>query len=132
MKKFLKVLGFVFLGFLVLFVGLAAIGTIGLKEARELTIGSVDLSTLEDGEYHGTYENFRWTNEVVVTIENHRITGILLTNKDEGDSQYFVYEEIIDAVIEEQKVDIDTVAGASTTTNSFLKAVENALNGSPS
>jgi len=123
----MKVVLFVFLGFVALFVVAGLFGLKGVKEARELEISSVDLSQVSDGEYIGAYENGRFSCKVEVTVKGHEITGInLLEYGNQG--QEATANDILDAVIASQKVDIDTVSGATATTNSVLKAVENAFN----
>ena len=127
MKKFLKVLLYVFIALVVLAGAMAIFATKGLKEAKSLEISSIDLSNVEDGEYTGSYENGRFSNEVVVTVKDQEIVKIEHINA-ENNPQKFVYDEIISAVISEQKVDIDTVSGATATTNALLRAIEDALN----
>jgi len=127
MKKVMKVVLYVFLGFVALFIAAGLFGLKGVKEARELEIGSVDLSQVDDGVYTGEYENGRFSCNVEVTVKDHAITDIkLLEYGNEG--QEAVVDEILDTVVASQKVDIDTVSGATATTNSVLKAVENAFN----
>lgn len=126
MKKKLKIILFVFLGLIVLGLIMAVYGTIGLKKVKNEYVESIDLSTVEDGEYTGEYENYRWSNIVEVTVENHEITSIKIIESG-NQSQGKLLDEIIDKVIDEQNVDIDTIAGATATTNSVLKAIEDAL-----
>jgi len=125
--KVLKIVLYVFLGFVVFVLALGAFGTIGLKDAKALEITSVDLSSVDDGTYTGIYENGRWSNTVEVTVQNHEITNINQVSSGNS-SQQAVFDEIIQNIISAQKIDIDTVSGATATTNSFLKAVENAFN----
>jgi len=125
--KILKIVLFVIIALVVLFLILAGFGTIGLKEARNLEISEIDLSTIEDGEYTGVYENARWSNTVKVTVKDYEIKQIELV-KSNNSSQIAFIEEVIDAVISEQSLDVDTMSGATATTNSLLKAIEDALN----
>ena len=126
MKK-LKVLLYVFIAIVVLLGGMLIFVSKGLKEAKSLEISNIDLTQLTDGEYTGSYENGRFSSDVEVTIKDHEIVEINRIS-ERSDPQASVYEEIIDAVISEQKVDIDTVSGATATTNALLKAIEDALN----
>ncbi|MBN2879955.1 MAG: FMN-binding protein [Clostridia bacterium] len=127
MKKVLKVVLFVFLGFIALFIVAGLFGLKGVKEARELDINSVDLSQVDDGVYTGAYENGRFSCKVEATVKDHEITDVKLINYG-NDGQQAVVNEVLDTVVSSQKVDIDTVSGATATTNSVLKAVENAFN----
>lgn len=127
MKKVLKIILYIFLGIIAFGLILGAFGTMGLKEVKNVDIESIDLSQIEDGQYTGEYKNARWTNEVIVTVKDHKITDIEHT-KSNNSAQIEVFKEIIENVINEQTVDIDTVSGATATTNSLLKAIEDALN----
>ena len=126
MKKVSKIILFIFLGIIVIGLIMASYGTIGLKKVKNETIESIDLSLVENGEYIGEYKNFRWSNTVEVTVENHEIISIKII-KSGNQAQGELLDEIIDKVIDEQKVDIDTISGATATTNSVLKAIEDAL-----
>ncbi|KFZ26078.1 MAG: FMN-binding domain protein [Candidatus Izimaplasma bacterium HR2] len=126
MKKRSRIILFIFLGILIFGLIMAGYGTLGLKKVLNEDIESIDLFLVEDGEYIGEYDNYRWSNTVEVTIENHEITAIRIIESG-NQSQAKILDEIINAVLSEQQVDIDTVSGASATTNSLLKAIEDAL-----
>ncbi|MEX1378224.1 MAG: FMN-binding protein [Eubacteriales bacterium] len=126
MKKALKTVLFVILGIIALGLVLAGFGTLGLKEATALEIAAIDLSQVPDGKYEGSYQNGRWSNDVEVTVKDSSIEDIRII-KSGNSSQIAVLEEISNAVIEQQKVNIDAVSGATATTNSLLKAIENAF-----
>jgi uncharacterized protein with FMN-binding domain len=100
---------------------------VGLKEALHVTIGQVDLATIADGQYVGTYRNGRFSNTVTVTVLEHRITDIV--PEKAADSGRQVVQTLVDSVITQQRADVDAVAGATATSLSLLKAVENALTG---
>jgi len=124
--KVFKVIGYIFLVIIALVLVMAGFGTVGLKQALALEIQSVDLNTIPDGEYTGEYNNARWSNTVEVIVKDHEITDINII-KSGNQSQFVVLDEIADRVIVSQKVDIDAVSGATATTNSLLKAIEDAL-----
>jgi uncharacterized protein with FMN-binding domain len=126
MKKKSKVIKYIFLGIIITTLIMVGYGTLGLKKVLNEDVGSVDLSLIEDGEYRGDYNNFRWSNTVEVTIVNHEIVDIRIIESG-NESQVKVLEETIDDVLEQQKVDIDSTSGASATTNSILLAIEDAL-----
>lgn len=127
MKVVLKVLGAIFL----LVVVVAGIGMIyitrGLEEGLNVTINPVDLSTKEDGIYKGSYDFGRWSNELNVTIENHKITNINIT-----DDIMIVNPEVrsglIQRVMEEQNTTVDVISGGTVSCKAYLKSIENALN----
>jgi uncharacterized protein with FMN-binding domain len=126
LKKALKVIGIILLIIIVVSGIMLFSLSRGLKEGASLEFGDLDLESLEDGVYHGRYENNRWTNEVEVTVVDHRITDIKLVS----DVQYGGEElanQLFDAVIREQSVKVDAISGATVTANAYLKAIENAL-----
>jgi uncharacterized protein with FMN-binding domain len=129
-KKALKIIGIILL-IIVVISGIMLISlSRGLKEGAALEFSDLDLESLEDGIYHGRYENNRWTNEVEVTVADHRITAIKLV----GDVKYGGKElahQLFDVVIREQSVKVDVISGATVTANAYLKAIENALLSAP-
>jgi uncharacterized protein with FMN-binding domain len=125
-KLFLKLAGVL----LVLFILTAGSGMFyisrGLEAGAALEIGSVNPEALRDGVYKGTYEGGRWTNQVEVTVVNHRITGIRIT-KDVLFPKPELTEELLGRVIEKQRTDVDAVSGMTVTCKAYLKSIENAL-----
>lgn len=68
---------------------LAAAGVIWFKNIQsnldtlgETTISEVDLSTIPDGVYTGSYSGFPVAAEVRVTVSGHAITDITLVRHD--------------------------------------------------
>lgn len=127
MKAVLKVLGIVIL----LIVVVSASGMFyisrGLEEGLEVSINPVDLSNKEDGVYKGSYDFGRWSNELKVTIKNHKITNIEIT-----DDMMIVNPEVrsslIQRVIEGQNTTVDAISGGTVSCKAYLKSIENALN----
>ncbi len=113
--------------------GLAVLGffaaSIGLKSMKEMIINEVDLSKLEDGVYTGRFHKVRWTYEVEVTVENHKIVEIVTISKTDDEHSRRVSAGATEAIIANQSVQIDAVSGATVSTKAFQKAVENALTG---
>jgi len=126
MKKGLRITLYITIGILVITLMMVGYGTIGLKKAKNENIENIDISLIENGEYIGEYNNFRWSNTVEVTIENHEIVDIIIIESG-NQSQSKLLQEIIAKVIEEQKIDIDIISGATATSKSMLKAIEDAL-----
>ncbi|MCK5129649.1 MAG: FMN-binding protein [Clostridiales bacterium] len=125
LKKTLKITGIVVI---ILIVFSLVLGSIGKKEALNLDIISVQLDTVDDDVYEGNYKNGRWSMKVNVTVENNRIievTPIATTAVQAGRTE--IYTELANKIIKEQVVDVDVVSGATANSNSFLKAVEDAL-----
>ena len=124
MKTKLKIAGIV-LGVLIVVMLLFAM--VGLQEALSLKIRNVELTAVPDGVYTGVYDNGRFSNTVKVTVADHRITAIDPEKSANGDGN--TVQTLLGRVIDQQRTDVDAVAGATATSLSLLKAVENALTG---
>jgi len=115
----------------VLLVGLVVGGkyTLDLMYYKEtmskVEIGTIDVSAVEDGTYKGSYDARVISATVSVTVKDGKITNIkLLEHKnDKGVSA----EVIVDDILNEQSLDVDVVSGATNSSKTILKAVENAL-----
>ncbi|MCR1839004.1 FMN-binding protein [Murimonas intestini] len=96
-----------------------------LLRPQTLEIGMVDLNTVTDGEYIGVCQNKILIAVVRVCVENHEITGIeILEHKASYRGQA---ETIAGKVCAEQTLEVDAVSGATLTSDTVLKAIENAL-----
>lgn len=126
MKKIWKAVFIILLVFVLGVGGMALFITSGLDKGASLVVQPVDASLLEDGVYEGKYEAGRWTNVVKVTVQDHRITQIVIV-KDVMIPGEGASEQIFSSVIEKQNTDVDVVSGATVTSKAYLKAVENAL-----
>lgn len=126
MKSFWKILLYVVIIIVILAGGGLFYLSRGLDSGSQMAIYEVDLSTLADGTYTGTYEGGRWTNTVKVTLEDHRITDIEIVD-DVLFSQPEVMEKILARVIDKQKVKVDVISEATVTSKAYLKAIELAL-----
>jgi uncharacterized protein with FMN-binding domain len=99
----------------------------GLKSGMNLAINDVILTSHSDGIYNGKYNAGRWSNEMNVTIKDHKIIKIDVV-KDVTFSLPKVTEAILSQVIEKQSIDIDVISGSTVTSKAYLKSIENALN----
>jgi len=128
MKKIIKILA-VILGVFIM-IGLTGLifATRGLDEGNEITIDSINVSELKDGVYMGEYDYKRWENQVEVTVENGEITDIRLID---GFKHQEAIVKIYERVLMRQSLDVDTVSGATVSSNAYLKAIEIALKNPP-
>jgi uncharacterized protein with FMN-binding domain len=101
--------------------------TTGLKSGVNLVINDVNLSSLSDGMYNGKYDAGRWTNEINITIKDHKIIKIDVV-KDVSIPKLEVTNAMLSKVIEKQNTNVDVVSGATVTSKAYLKAIEIALN----
>ncbi|MDD4518886.1 MAG: FMN-binding protein [Limnochordia bacterium] len=98
----------------------------GLNQGASITIDEIDISSLPDGIYEGTYRAGRWTNTVEVDVADGRMTAIRVV-KDVQFALAEVRKQTIDRVLEKQSPAVDAVSGATVTSKAYLKAVEKAL-----
>lgn len=97
----------------------------GVEQLKNLQINDVDLSSIPDGTYMGTYETFPIKAQVEVTVKDHKIEAIHILEHKTGKGQGA--EAIPSKVIEAQSLEVDVIAGASHSSKIILKAIENAL-----
>lgn len=127
----------------VLKIGLGMVGAVailyGLKEGKEildyqatmkkLEIETLDVSTVKDGVYEGSYDANVISASVKVTVHEGKIESIELTSHkyDRGGPAIAIVDEVIQA----QSLDVDVVSGATNSSKTILKAIENALQSDP-
>lgn len=96
-----------------------------LLRPQALDIGTVDLNTIADGEYIGVCQNKILFAVVKVEIQDHKIIGIEVV---EHKASYIEQaNQIAGAVCSEQSLEVDAISGATFTSDTVLKAIENAL-----
>ncbi len=130
MKLFFKIVFVIFIVFILAAGGGIFYLTRGLESGSQLIVNDVNLSLIDDGIYTGKYNAGRWTNEVRIEIQDHKITAIKLVN-DLLFSKTGMAEELFNKVVEKQSIDIDITSGATVTSKAYLKSIENALNQAP-
>jgi uncharacterized protein with FMN-binding domain len=126
MKLFLKIILSVLMVFILITVGGVFFLSRGLASGSKLVINDVTLSAIKDGAYNGKYKNGRWTNEVNLTVKDHKITNIDLVN-DVMFPKPEVTKELFNNVVKEQNINIDAISGSTITSKAYLKSIENAL-----
>lgn len=97
------------------------------KAVKETIFSNLDISDVPDGVYVGEYDVDFIYAKVEVTVQNRVITNIdILEHKNGRGSPA---EIVVDRIIEEQKIDVDAVSGATNSSIVIKKAVENAIMG---
>lgn len=82
----------------------------------------------KDGSYTGEGYGFGGTVAVQVQIEGGKIATITITNAKKEDSAYLTMaEDILEVIQEEQTAEVDTVSGATYTSEGIRDAVKEAL-----
>ena len=90
-----------------------------------LDIKDVDFNTIADGEYIGICQNKILLAVVKVHVKDHEISDIeILEHKDSYMEQA---KQIADDVCSTQCLEVDAISGATLTSKTLLKAIENAL-----
>ena len=95
---------------------------------KNLTAKMPDLALKTDGIYRGNYDLSGTPVKVTldVTVQNHKVSKIEIvkhTSSPIGKKA----EKIIDKIIAAQTLDVDVISGATASSKSIIKAVENAL-----
>lgn len=95
------------------------------KAVAEISIADIDLSKIPDGVYDGSYDVGMISAEVEVVMSQGVIKTInLIDHKNERGSSA---EVITDTIVAQQKLDVDTVSGATNSSQVIKKAVAVAL-----
>ena len=83
---------------------------------------------MEDGTYTGAGTGYRGEIDVSVTVQDGYITDVTI-DQNRDTQKYFsrAKSKIIDRVLTNQSVDVDTVSGATYSSNGILEAVADAL-----
>lgn len=116
---------------IVLFLSLI-FGTVYLKRVanykqavKETTFDNINISDVSDGVYIGEYDVDFIYVKVEVTVDNGEITNINILEHKNGRGESA--EVIVSEIISEQKIDVDAISGATNSSTTIKKAVENAL-----
>ncbi len=94
-------------------------------EIEAIQIDDIDLATVGDGIYIGTYDANLIRAEVRVKVHNHRIISIEILEHHHANAE--AAEQIIDWIVESQTIEVDGVAGASYSVRVIQAAIINAL-----
>jgi len=97
------------------------------KTMSTVVIQNVDFSEVPNGVYTGSFNARIIAATAEVTVDEGKVIGIKLTKHK--------YERggpaaaIVDDILEKQSLNVDTISGATESSKTILKAVENALTG---
>lgn len=85
-------------------------------------------SPYADGTYTGEAQGYGGTVSVAVTIQDGTITDVAIVSAKQEDAAYFdAAKGVIDEILEAQTTEVDTVSGATFSSNGILHAVADAL-----
>lgn len=127
MKIILAVVGVIVIGALVFGINYYITFLNYEKDVAAIQVQNVYLNTIEDGEYFGDCNVDLIRVQVRVVVEDHVITDLELVEhyNDRGDAANALPARIL----EEQRVDVDAISGATASSNVIQEAVYNALTG---
>jgi len=90
----------------------------------------IDLAKIPDGTYEGTGKGLMGPIKVSVAVKDGKITKVtVLENEETPDVAGPALTGIPRAIVEQQKVDVDAVSGATFSSKGIVGAVKNALQG---
>lgn len=95
------------------------------RTLKKVKINEVPISQVADGEYVGEAQIRPVSAKVNVQVENRKITDIEIKDHMTGLGKNG--EKIIDQIINKQSLDVDAISGATQSSVTITKAVENAL-----
>lgn len=100
---------------------------IGLKNKKidEVQVDNINISDIKDGNYSGEYSTKLLSVKVEVSVEDNKIKNILISEHKNGLGKKA--EKIVDEMVENQTIQVDSVSGATASSNAIKKAVEAAL-----
>lgn len=81
-----------------------------------------------DGVYYGSGEGFSGEVKVSVEMKDHTLTAVKILSTDDDDVFFNRAVTLIDKVIEKQTTEVDTVSGATFSSEGIIEAIEEALN----
>lgn len=110
---------------LIAFVVVQVISNQIVNKANSISINSVDLTEVKNGDYTGEYSVSPVYVKVKVVVQNHQIKDIDILKPSNGFGSSA--ENIVDDIISNQSLDVDAVSGATVSSKCILKAIENAV-----
>ena len=99
-------------------------------EARNLPLSDIYFNNLSDGTYIGYYEGgmYKWrVCTVEVLVNSGKVRNIEMLSSSDPGAKNTSDSLLFDRVVKAQSLQVDVISGATLTSKSYLKAVENAL-----
>ena len=80
-----------------------------------------------EGIYYGTAEGYSGDVTVAVVIQDHTIKAILVTDTSDDEGFFGRAMDVVKQVVKKQSTDVDTVSGATYSSNGLLNAIKDAM-----
>lgn len=97
----------------------------GMQNLLDTSIQDINIQNIPDGIFLGKYDAFPINVKVEVHVKDNIIIAINLTKHTNGQGK--PAEVIINNVINDQTLQVDSIAGATYSSKAILLAIENAL-----
>lgn len=99
------------------------------EDATDSSLVTFSGAQLQDGTYEGSASGYKGTITVSVTVSGGQVTDISVVSENDT-SQYFSRAEaVLDDILDQQSLEIDTVTGATFSSKGLINAVADALSG---
>lgn len=95
------------------------------RRIAAIEIEDIDLRKVRDGEYTGECNATLVKAQVLVKVQEHRITEIRLVRHEHGRGA--AAEVLPQSVVAKQSLQVDTITGATASSKVILEAIEQAL-----
>lgn len=95
------------------------------RTLKKVKVNEVAISQVESGEYEGSAKIAPVSATVNVQVENGKITGIQIKYHMTGLGK--AGEKIVGEIINKQSLEVDAISGATQSSMTIIKAVEDAL-----
>lgn len=100
-------------------------GILTKSTLKKVKINEVDIAQVADGEYEGNAQIKPVSAKVNVRVELGKITDIEIKDHMTGLGKNG--EKVVDQIINKQSLDVDAISGATQSSVTITKAVEDAL-----
>lgn len=93
----------------------------------KIEMNEINISEIKDGQYKGAAEYTPVKARVSVTVKDGKILDIDLLEHQTGVGKKA--EKVLTEIVNKQTLDVDAISGATQSSATLTKAVENALSG---
>ena len=94
------------------------------KTEEEPVTGTIPYN---EGIYYGTAEGYSGDVSVAVVIQDYTIKAILVTDTSDDESFFNRAMDVVKNIVKKQSTEVDTVSGATYSSNGLINAVKSAL-----
>lgn len=121
-KRFFFIIGGLFLIFII-FVGIQFMKTI--KLASTTSIRAIAFDQIDDGIYEGNSDFGLVQVRLEVEVADHKLKNVNILEHQNGFGSKA--EQMVDQMMMENRIDVDTISGATVSSKAIQKACEQAL-----